>query len=753
MIDWLVGGCCGPGGALVWTAPSWVPAVAALAVFAVLALALRPFPRGLARWAEVALLALAGVVAVFASGGPVWLQEGERVEEGRFVVLVDASRSMRVLDADGNPRSDRAKGLLRGLGTAEVYSFGEALRPGAPEAYDQGDSDLGGALAALSQRYAGEKLQGVAVITDGIDRGGLRRRVMGDAAQTTGASVTSPLPRLGGPLTLYQVGQNGERLDVSVTDLRAGGFAFLRAPFGIEVDVQAVGTHMGSVPVALTRDGRPAGTLSAKLDANGRGTVRFEITPDTPGRYVYEASVPTVEGDAVPANNALSMAVRVVRDRVRVLQVSGSPSWDQKFLRLFLKEDPSVDLVSFFILRTTRDMGAGWDSSELSLIHFPYRQLFSLDDDLTGFDLVVLQNFDYAPYFENMADRLLADLAEYVRRGGALVMIGGDRSFDLGEYGRTPLADVLPVTMGVTGEGVDATSFSPRLTASGARHPITQLVADPSENAAVWQRLSPLDGLNLSMGATPDAAVLLEHPTLAADGKPLPVLAVREVGEGRTMALMGDSSWRWSFAEAGQGHGNQAYLRFWKNAMRWLIGDPEDQPLAVEAGRENYQVGEDVRLRVQVRDVAFQPLAGAAVRVRIDGPGGATTAEAVSDAEGVAVVTTKAVDRGAFRVRVSAADARGTDLGTAATVFAVTTRDPELDEVEPDAAFLKTLAARTGGKYVGPDESEPPLRDPDAGRRVRDRRETPLYAAPLVPALFGLFASASWWLRRRSGFR
>lgn len=745
MMDWLLGGCCGPGGTLVWTSPPWAVALAALGALVAVVLAAVPAPKGPARVAEVALLALAGCILVAAVAGPVWVQEGDRVERGRFVVLVDGSRSMQVLDGDGTPRSAKVAARLAELPDAEVYTFGDSLRAGAPTAYDGGDSDLGGALAAVAQRYAGEKLEGIAVLTDGIDRGGLRRRVLEDA--------DAVLPRLGGPLTLYQVGEDGGRTDVSVLDVRAGGFAFLRAPFAVEVDVRAVGTNARTVPVQLTRDGAPAGTKTVTLDAEGRGTARFEITPESVGRFIYEASTPVIEGDAVPANNALSLAVRVVRDRVRVLQVNGSPSFDQKFLRLFLKEDPAVDLVSFFILRTDRDMGAGWDSSELSLIQFPYEKLFS--SELWSFDLVIFQNFDYRPYFQRAPNELLGNIAKHVRDNGkAFVMVGGDRSFDLGAYANTPIADILPVQLGVTGEAMDPASFSPRLTESGARHPLTQLVGDPAENARTWAGLSPLDGINLSRGASPGAAVLLEHPTAKAPGGgALPVLAVGEFGAGRSMALMGDSSWRWSFAEAGEGRGNQAYLRFWKNAMRWLIGDPEDQPVAVEANRENYQVGEEVRVTARVRSVSFAPIPDARVEVTVSGPDGTTTLPGVTGADGSVAVSLPAEARGAHRVKVVAKSAGGAPLGTASTAYAVTTRDPELEEVEPDGAFLRTLAARTGGRFVAPGERAEPLRAPDAGRRVRDRAETPLYAAPAVPLLFGLLVSASWWARRRSGYR
>jgi hypothetical protein len=262
-----------------------------------------------------------------------------------------------------------------------------------------------------------------------------------------------------------------------------------------------------------------------------------------------------------------------------------------------------------------------------------------------------------------------------------------------------------------------------------------------------------MDGLNLAAGARPGAAVLLEHPRVKdADGRGAPVLAVAEVDKGRTMALTVDASWRWGFDEAGAGHGNQAYLRFWKNALRWLVGDPADLPVTVETTRENYTLGEEVELRVQARDVAFTPVPGARVAFTVRAPDGDRALEAVADAGGVAVATVRADTRGAWRVSVRAEAASGV-LGEAATVFAVTTRDPELEELEPDAVFLQALAARAGGLYVAPGASTDPLRDPESGRVVKERAEVALAGAPIVPLLVLLCAGVAWTLRRRGGLR
>jgi hypothetical protein len=277
-------------------------------------------------------------------------------------------------------------------------------------------------------------------------------------------------------------------------------------------------------------------------------------------------------------------------------------------------------------------------------------------------------------------------------------------------------------------------------------------VSDSVENAEWWGRLHTVDGTNVVGGLRPDAVALLQHPSNMVGGKPQPVLAVREVGRGRTMALTVDTSWRWSLSEAALGRGNQAYLRFWKGAMRWLVGDPTLERVSVGTPRENYALGDEVRVTVRALDESFMPLTGAMVDVTIDGGGGETKLEVVTDATGEAVVTFTPDRRGAHRVR-AAVKVGGAAAGAAETVFAVTSRDPELDEVVPDRAFLEWLAARTDGRYVEAGAAVEVLRDPDAGRTVWSRREVALWQAPLVAllALGGL--GAAWLVRRRSGLR
>ncbi len=745
MIEWLTAGGTFGGGELVYTGGPVVIGIAAIGALLVFAFAVGPGLRR--RIPEFGALGLGLGLVVLVVARPVWLAESERVEPGRLVVLIDASRSMAVAEPGGSTRFDAALALAERIEPTEVFHFGGELRAGAPLGATLDGTDIAGALQALSRRYAGEELAGIALISDGIDRGGLIR------VDPAGARSLDPsvLPALPGPLTVYAAGSARDVADVSITHVVSGSFAFLRSPFQLEVLVERSGMAAEAVPVTLTRNGQTVGTSTATFDEAGRGRAVFKLSPDAPGRFVYEASVPVAADDAVPSNNRMSRVVRVVRDRVRVLQVCGSPSLDQKFLRLFLKEDPGVDLVSFFILRTQADLRSGFMPDEISLIEFPYRRLFS--DDLPTFDLVILQNFDYEAFFERDSARLLGNIADYVRAGGALAMIGGDRSFDLGKYGGTPVADVLPVTLGVSGAAVDEAAFAPVLTEAGARHPVTRLVAELSENAALWQRLPSMHGTNLTGGAASDAGVLLSHPSQRQGGAALPVLAVRQVGLGRTLALTVDSSWRWSFSEAALGGGNQAYLRFWKSAMRWLVGDPDDQAVVIELPRENVEPGESLQVTVRVRDAGFAAVPGATVVGSVSGPDGEVPLSGLTGADGHVGFGVPTATRGAHRVKIRALAADRSELGSAETVYAVFTRDPELDRISADAETLRALADATGGAFVPGGTWSPPLRKEAAGRVVTDRRESALWSAPLLALVAASLLSLSWWFRRRAGQR
>ncbi|MCX5731907.1 MAG: glutamine amidotransferase, partial [Deltaproteobacteria bacterium] len=539
----------------------------------------------------------------------------------RVAVRVDRSRSMNFpVEPGGETRAQAAARFLGdsrpgldALGaeaTVEGFGFARDAWPAdlsslsRPEPGTGGATDILGALrgAGGGSGAPGRRLAGVLLVTDGTDNVGLSSGLAGQAR--------ADLLALGVPVNVVAVGTDAPR-DLAVERVAVDDFAFVRSTITVEATLRARGFGRENVKVVLRREGQVVAQASLKLEPGKEVyQVPLSFAPDTTGTFVLSVATPVLPGEAVAENNSRSFVLRVIRDRVRVLLVAGRPSWDERFLRDLLKQDPNVDLVSFFILRTAGDNPGPQD--QLSLIPFPVAEIFG--EQLRTFDAVIFLDFAFQPYRSLDIERFLPNLREYVRGGGAFAMVGGDQSFAQGHYAGTPVADILAVNP-AEGMGETAEPFRPRLTSEGRRHPVTSLVPGEGANEAAWSALPQLPGLNFAapLDAADGARVLLEAPSLLVGGRPAPVVAVREVGAGRSLAMMSDASWYWGFVAAGDGQGGRAHQRFWNGALRWLVRDPSLTPLQIQPDRPAVEPGEPVGFSVAVRGPDYGPAPGATV--------------------------------------------------------------------------------------------------------------------------------------------
>ena len=340
-----------------------------------------------------------------------------------------AARARRARAGGAAARRARRRPLhLRRVGLArDVGLVARAARPATPPASARRSASCARATpAAISGA--------VVLISDGIDTGRIGEGPI-DAATRTAVEA------LGAPIHAVGLGEKSLR-DLSIAAVLADELAFVRTPVTIEAVVRQTGLPDRQVEVTLERDGRPIATRGVILRGDrSEEKVSFDWLPDHPGNFVFRISTPVLTGEALASNNQQSFTLKVIRDRVRILHLAGRPSWDERFLRSMLRRDPNVDLVSFFILRTETDEQP-WNHDDLSLIPFPTFEIF--EEQLRSFDLVIFQNFNYAPYG---VEPFLPNVRDYVEEGGAIAMVGGDLSFSSGGYGLTALRDVLPVEL------------------------------------------------------------------------------------------------------------------------------------------------------------------------------------------------------------------------------------------------------------------------------------------------------------------
>lgn len=750
-----------------WTAAALAALAAAAVVFAWRAA--RRAGRPWRRRAIVVCRTLAVAVLALAILGP-GREESRSVRvRGAVALLVDTSRSMTLPAGPGGltrqelvrrflearkPEVDRLKAAF----DLREYGFADDLKPLGDAAALQPSAgrrtDFSSALERLARDTAGRPLRAVLLFTDGADTEGLAD--LGDRER--GSALRPIVSRLDAPIHAYLAAADAAVRDVAVSDVKASRVSFTRKAWPLTARIEATGYPEGtSLPVTLRVGQSLIGTRTVRVEAGKSAyDVAFEWTPLHVGRQVCTVSVPPRADELVADNNAWTFVLSTVRDRIRVLHVAGAPSWDVRFLRRTLKRDPSVDLVSFFILRSVRDpVAPNTEDYEINLIPFPAHELFT--EAVTGFDVIVFQNFDYRPY-EAVGYMNFGLYLEQIRRvvqerGAGFVMIGGDESFGQGGYRGSPLASLLPVRLEAEGKEIDEASFRASLTEAGLRHPITAIGGSSVETRRLWASMPELTGAHI-LAPAPGAVTLLAHPARTAGGGPAPVVAVCDAGKGRAMAITADETWRWNFVAAGEGAGNIVYLRFWRNALRWLARDPMGQRLRVESDRSEYEPGESAVLQIEAlgEDYGPQPDAPVELSLREMGAGrDALARELRTDMQGRALAPVENLAPGAYVVTARAVSPEGE---TAETSFNVADRSPELRRVQTGRPVLETLAELTGGTVQGltdPAVRFPPeIRNPDVRRPV-ERRFVPLWPTWGWLATIVALLAAEWWVRRTSG--
>ena len=318
---------------------------------------------------------------------------------------------------------------------------------------------------------------------------------------------------------------------------------------GEEIEVKIMVEDISSkVPNALVSININNDTKKSKAITIGE-TVVLTLPLDRAGITSLNIEVEPGTEELTLQNNKAVIEINAIRERLKVMLVSGEPNMGLRSWRNLLNSDPSVDLVHFTILRPPNKQDLT-PIGELSLIPFPTRELFQLN--LKDFDLII---FDQYHLRGILPQYYLKNIVEYVVNGGALLDTAGPAYAGPYSLSQSPLQNILPTEP--TGE-VISEKFIPGITNEGLRHPVTANLKDNNQNDwGPWYRM--VEGLTIS------GDVLLEGP----ENRPL--LILNRIGQGRVAQILSDQSWVWSRSENNKGP--QADLL--RRLVHWLMKEPE----------------------------------------------------------------------------------------------------------------------------------------------------------------------------------
>ncbi len=708
-------------------------------------------------------LVLVLVVAFLLLQPAIRLAKTARLAE-RVVVLIDTSRSMSLPAKDKQSRSDAALGFLRSergffeeleeefavsyLGfDSEVSGFDGLPEKGLPAKGNA--TDILSSLSEAARSEEGTPLAGAVLVSDGTDT--KNASVLRDSP----AKVKDILKDFPAPVNTVAAGESSIIKDLAVMDVVHDDYGFVHNPFKVTVSVRARGDLARKVPVSVKQGERLLSTKTIELGPDNQDVeVSLSFTPRQVGEFMFTVEIPRVPGEVTTSNNTFRFPLKILRDKIRILYIVGNPSWDERFLRETLKKNPSVDLVSFYILRQH------WDDyqarqEDVSLIPFPTDELFT--KELDTFDMVVWQNFRGPPYMFHNYSKYMTNLNRFVReRGGALLMIGGPRGF-FGQGRLDPkLLDVMPVEPANRIPNYTKDKFKAALTRDGERHPVMDIGDSAEEPAGVWTRLPALSAFNRVRRAVPGALVLARHPyEKGAEGN-LPLIAIKEAGAGRVMTVMTDCSWQWNFLATGEGKSNKPYQRFWENSVRWLLQDPEMKLISLNADKGKVEPGEPVKFVLEVLDETYHPTDEARLSLEVvsePSGSGLDLPEPERFAKGKYRFTVRPEKSGGYRIRAHA-DLEERSLGQDDEIFEVSKQSEEFADVMPHPELLRAISETTQGAALDTSGSADDfVFNRQDVQQVTGIKDVSLWDNwPVFLLAFGLFAT-TWYFRRKWGLR
>ena len=475
------------------------------------------------------------------------------------------------------------------------------------------------------------------------------------------------------------------------------------------------------------------------------------------GAKTLQIAAAPLPGEENTANNTLTRVVNVGSEPRRILYIEGEPRWEYKFIRQAEEDDRMVQIASMVRTSENKIYRQGISDPKELADGFPSRP-----EDLFVYQGLIIGSVE-AGYFTPGQQELIREFVD--RRGGGLLLLGGQFALADGGWNASNLTDLLPTTLptqaGTFHREADpkngTTHTTAELAPAGVDSIITRLVDDPAANAAKWKKLPYLMDYEDPGTPKPGAAVLANMIT--PEGRKLPLLITENFGRGRTAIMATGGSWRWQMSSP---LGDTAHDLFWQQLLRWLVSDTPGHVAASVPAQMLLDNGA-VTITADVRDQQYNPAPDAKVEAHILGPSGVSALvemTPVPDSPGpvpggvVRSQDRRLSDRGHGAARAIRCRSTGTvkELGRDVLTFQRMDGVAENFHTEQNRELLERLATQTGGQYWKPADLGKlagSIPFSEAGVTVRETKD--LWNLPLVFLVLVLLRFSEWWLRRKWG--
>ncbi|MFP4026840.1 MAG: hypothetical protein ACLFWL_03525 [Candidatus Brocadiia bacterium] len=676
-----------------------------------------------------------------------------RHENHRFIRELATHGNVRVMTFSDKLRlretfgAERPEDVIEELGADKSdVAVGAPIPPLSPEGKT---TNIARAIREARRLAAGRPLAGIVLLSDGQHTAG------GDpgAAASRAAEQKCPIFTVG-------FGDPSEPINLRIADLWAPENVFARDPMLLQTTVQSQGIETGSAVLEMrvkNADQEPnepedRGTLVDTKNIplkSGMQTISLKHTPTKPGTFIYSVSVSKQPKELLESDNFASAAVNVLEEKVRILLVSGSPSWEYRLVKNLLTRDKTIDL-SCWLQTMSADMEQGGNT--------PIQRLPRNREELLKYDALLMFDPDPAEFNEKWIEEIKNFMENHA--GGFLWMSGPQNSLQFLTHSRTrDIRDILPVRLQGLEAGILEAMGTTRqrewplkIRPEGTDHPILQIKDDPAIVKRVWERLPGVYWAFPAKSPKPGSQVLVEHtnPRLRTDEGPVPLLVTGQYGPGHSVYLGFQSTWRWRKT------GLVYFQKFWIQTVRYLVqgrlvrGRTRGRLLT---NRDVYAVGDRISITAKLFDSSYDLLTRQIVEARLKAPhqpAQKLQLRSLSGKKGHYQASAIARHMGMNKLEIALQKPDGSPISITRQF---TVEMPNVESADPrmNKTLLKEIAHRSGGKYFALNAMVN-IADAIPNRQritTVHGRPIPLWDTSRVLILFVVLLTLEWSLRKK----
>ncbi len=639
-----------------------------------------------------------------------------------LAVLVDNSKSMSIKDRTGDraeilKRFLAEKGFKNSADEIRLYAFGakpKQIEAGAIDSLhiDEGATDITAALRKVAEEKDRSNIGAALLISDG--------------SYNLGQNPLYEAEEIGIPLFTVGIGDSTEQKDILITKVLTNELVYNQTEVPVDVTIKSSGFKGEKVEVILSEGSKELGRSQLTLEEGTREySVRLSYTPDGEGIKKYSVRVSRLPGELTTANNQRTFLARILKSKLRILIIAGSPSPDVSVLKQTLREDKNLDVRSL----TQKSSSAFYEGSMTAQL-------------LDSSDCIMFIGFPIASTGNALLDPVRTSIQ---RRSTPIFFIDGK---NVDEQKLASLGSFLPFTRTNTSANEQLVFMEP----SQKNHPI--LAAGAEQNEAGWKRLPPLFKTQTVSKAKAEATVLATTKINAIVLND-PLVLIRNVNKQKSLAVLGYGLWRWRLMAQGIPETEKLLATFLSNSIRWLTTRDDNRPVKVTPIKTAFTQGEPIEFTGQVYDASANPVENAQIKLvaQQSGKEYETTLRPIGNGryEG----TLEGPGEGDYSYK-AVASSDGQPLGEDRGRFSVGELALEFQDTRMNVQLLRQLAARTGGEFYTPSGF------PDIFSRLKNlpsfvprdihlTREFELWNWKYMLALVVLLFAVEWFIRKRSG--